>query len=391
MIDNIIKTERACTGCSACCNICPKSAIKMSLINGFYKPCIDNSKCVSCKRCISVCPQNNEIKQADFQTTAFACKNKNIAVRMKSASGGIFSVLAEKVLSMNGIVYGVSFNDNFMAHHIRIENMSELPKLRRSKYLQSYVGDIFNLVKDDLINGKRVLFSGTPCQCAGLYSYLNHEYDNLLIVEVLCHGTPSPVIWQSYLQYRLKKAKASHKITECMFHAKDTSPKASWSNSYMYIKFDKSEHNVNGNYDPYMMLFARSNVILNDSCYECRYRKLVDRGYVDISICDFWNIDCIAPQLNDDKGVSFLMIHSVKGNNIINACKERMELVYVEPEQGLNYNSSSIQPDKYKDSIKVRSSLINTPEKFGRIYYTYLPVIYIRKVFNKIKKMLKRG
>lgn len=122
MIESIIKTGRSCTGCSACFNICPKAAINMSLINGFYKPCIDNTKCVLCKKCIFVCPQNSDIKQTDFKTIAFACKNVDLAVRMKSASGGIFSVLAEKVLSVKGIVYGVAFDESFMAHHIRIEN-----------------------------------------------------------------------------------------------------------------------------------------------------------------------------------------------------------------------------------------------------------------------------
>lgn len=391
MIDSIIKNGRACTGCSACSNTCPESAIQMTLINGFYKPCIDETKCVSCEKCVSVCPQNSELKQTDYKTVAFACKNKDNAVRIKSASGGIFSVLAEKVLSEGGFVYGVAFDNSFMAHHIRIEKSSDLIKLRRSKYLQSYVGNVFTSVKNDLVNDKPVLFSGTPCQCAGLISFLDKEYENLIIVEVLCHGTPSPVIWKNYLNYRIKKSKGSQKIIECMFKTKDTSPKSSWSNSYMYIKLDKGEHNVNGNHDPYMMLFVRSNVILNDSCYECRYRNLIDRGYADISICDFWNIDRISPDFDDDKGISLMMIHSRKGNEFLESCKDKMELLNVNPKKALSHNASSSPPEKLKLSIKVREALIKRPEKFGRIYYTFLPVIYIGKVLNKIKKILNRS
>ena len=159
----------------------------------------------------------------------------------------------------------------------------------------------------------------------------------------------------------------------------------------MYIKLDKEEHNVNGMYDPYMMLFARSNIILNDSCYECRYRKLIDRGYADISICDFWNIERILPDFDDNKGISFMMIHSEKGNEFIKSCQDKMELINVNPKTGLSYNSSSLQPEKLNSSIKVRDALIKYPEKFGHIYFTFLPVIYIRKVLNKFQKLLNRS
>lgn len=391
MIESIIRNNRTCTGCSACSNTCPESAIQMTLINGFYKPCIDETKCVFCKKCISVCPQNSELKQTDYKTVAFACKNKDNAVRIKSASGGIFSVLAEKVLSEGGFVYGAAFDNDFMVHHIRITKSNDLSKLRRSKYVQSYIDDIFRQIKQDLTDGRMVLFSGTPCQCAGLNSYLNKDYNNLIIVEVLCHGVPSPVIWKNYLNYRIKKSKESRKIVECMFRTKDTSPKSSWSNSYMYIKLDKGEYNVNSNHDPYMMLFARSNVILNDSCYECRYRNLIDRGYADISICDFWNINCISPDFDDDKGISLMMIHSEKGNEFLESCKGQMELLNVNPKKALSYNSSFSQPEKLKLSIKVREALIKRPEKFRLIYYTFLPVIYIRKVLNKFKKIINRS
>lgn len=389
MTDRIIVTGRSCTGCSACYNICPKSAIKMDLADGFYKPSIDKKKCISCKKCVSVCPQNAEIKKSEYTTVAYACKNKDLSVRMKSASGGIFSILAEHTINNGGIVYGVAFDENFMAKHIRINNISELYKLRRSKYLQSYVGKVFEMVKNDLKKGIEVLFSGTPCQCAGLSAYLNQNYNNLTIVEVLCHGVPSPVIWRNYLNYRIKKSKGSSKVLECMFHTKDTSPKARWSNSYMFIRLDNGLYNINSNYDPYMMLFVRSNVILNNSCYECIYRDIIDRGYADISISDFWNIDKIDPEFDDDKGVSFFMIHSEKGYSIFNSCKDKMYCISVDPKKGLSFNSSSTQPERLKMNIKIRASLLKYPERFGKIYYAYLPIIYIRKIIKKINKIFK--
>lgn len=256
--------------------------------------------------------------------------------------------------------------------------------------MYSYIGDVFRKIKQELDEGKKVLFSGTPCQCAGLNAYLSGKRENLVIVEVLCHGVPSPVIWKNYLDYRVKKSKNSTKIENCMFHTKDTNPKASWSNSFMSIKLDREDYNVNSNSDPFMMLFARSDIILNDSCYECRYRDSVNRGYVDISLCDFWNIARIDVSLDDDKGISLMLIHSEKGELIVSECVEQLVMTEVEPQRALSINGSSHQPKRIKRNLKVRSSLISFPDKFGRIYCTYLPVIYGRKVMNKFKKILKR-
>lgn len=389
MIDKIIQTNMYCTGCSACYSICPMSAIKMQMTNGFYFPTIVSNKCIGCRKCINVCPQNNKITDSNFKTIAYACKNKDESIRIKSASGGIFSALAEKILSGNGIVYGVAYDDNFLAHHIRVDDISDLVKLRRSKYMQSFIGDVFAKVLNDLNNGKLVLFSGTPCQCSGLYSFLGKEYESLIIIEVLCHGAPSPRIWANYLKYRIKKAHAKD-VVECMFHTKDTHPKSSWSNSYMYIKFDASEYNINGLYDPYMMLFARSNVILNESCYQCRYRKLIDRNYVDISLCDFWNIDKVNKSFDDDKGVSLMMLHSPKAMKFYAKIEANLDYITVNVDKSLAFNPSSNQPKRRRSDRKVSNILIKRTEDFGIIYYLYLPIIYLRKIISKIMKIITR-
>lgn len=362
----------------------------MELIDGFYKPVISQTACVSCGMCVSVCPQNSDVRITNYQTKAYACKNNDNAVRVKSSSGGVFTVLSESVLSEGGVVYGVAFDKQFLTHHIRVDSMIDMVKLRRSKYLQSYVGDVFKNIKRDMTEGRKVLFSGTPCQCAGLNAYLEGNRENLIIVEVLCHGVPSPVIWKNYLDYRVKKSKNSSRVENCMFRTKDACRSASWNNSYMYIKLDSEDYIVNSDSDPFMMLFARSDIILNDSCYECRYRELVNRGFADISLCDFWNIDRIAPSFNDGGGISLMMIHSQSGENLAEECIKTMAVAEVEPQRALLLNSSSHQPKQINQNSKVRSSLIRFPAKFGRIYFTYLPVIYGRKVIDKIKKILKR-
>ncbi|MCM1334430.1 MAG: 4Fe-4S dicluster domain-containing protein [Bacteroides sp.] len=143
MIDKIIQEVRACTGCAACYNICPNEAITIELTEGFYRPSIDQGKCVSCKKCVKVCPQNRDVGSSLFETRAYAAKNTDAQSRIKSTSGGIFPLMAEYILNLGGVVYGVAFSENYLAKHIRIEKEGDLSKIRGSKYLQSYVGDTY--------------------------------------------------------------------------------------------------------------------------------------------------------------------------------------------------------------------------------------------------------
>ena len=202
MID---KSNVKCMGCSACVNICPRSAITFTFENSFfYNPLVDYDKCVSCKKCIEVCPSINFDTRNFSNPISYAVYGKDVE-RKSSTSGAAFPIMAKYILSKGGYVCGVSWDKNWNTHHIIIDNENDLYKLRFSKYVQSNPENVFSEIKKLLEQGETVLFSGTPCQNAGLLNYLNKSYENLYTVDLLCHGVPSPKIWQDYLDTNCNK------------------------------------------------------------------------------------------------------------------------------------------------------------------------------------------
>ena len=195
----ISNIEYDCTGCEACVQICKKDAIKMQQkSDGFMYPVIDNEKCVDCGQCVKTCPANTEINNLNTPIPYLAY-NLNIEDRLDSSSGGIFSVIAKYILQQEGIVYGAAYDESLTVHHISIGSISDLQKLRGSKYVQSVIGKSFIQCKQNLLEGKFVYFTGTPCQIAGLKSYLKHDYKNLITSDLICHGVPSGHLFKEYI------------------------------------------------------------------------------------------------------------------------------------------------------------------------------------------------
>lgn len=306
--------EVKCTGCVSCANICPQKAITIEKNSeGFYIAQIDKNKCNHCNLCKQICPQCKDVK-LDTPIKAFAVKCED-NVRMKSSSGGVFRILAEYILSLGGIVCGASFSDDFRkVEHVIISDKKDLYKLQGSKYLQSYInGEIYKKIKELLEIGKNVLFSGTPCQIAGLKAYLQKDYDNLISIDVLCHGTPSPKVWSKYLDAISLKGKT---IKDLNFRNK----KYGWGFSLtLTIKYnDNTEYEETSENDLYYRAFL-NNLILNKACSECKYATYSRVG--DISLGDFWNVYNYNNSLDDKKGISVVLVNSTKGMNIFNKCK----------------------------------------------------------------------
>lgn len=203
-----IQDKKDCCGCSACASVCPKHCITMSEDSeGFIYPCVDESVCVDCHLCERVCPIINYGNDRE-PLAVYAAKNPDESIRMQSSSGGVFTLLAERVIDEGGVVFGATFNDRWEVVHDYVETKEELAKFRGSKYVQSKIGDSYQKAKAFLKNNRKVLFSGTPCQIAGLKKYLRKDYDNLLAVDFICHGVPSPGVFRTYLQEEIDKESA---------------------------------------------------------------------------------------------------------------------------------------------------------------------------------------
>jgi len=308
----ILENMDLCYGCGACANKCPKDAISMkAATDGFLYPVVDDAKCVACNLCQKVCPQLNAEYSNAPKPAVYAVMASD-AIREKSASGGVFSVLAEYAFKKNGYVCGSVFTEDFRgAKHIMIDKHGNLDALRRSKYIQSDSGNIYTEVQKKLNDGAFVLFVGTPCQCAALKSYLQKPYENLLVVDLICHSTPSPFAWNKFLD----EIAPGQKIKDVNFRYKGV---IGWS-ATTHVEFE------NGN--EYTELFKKcnfeqassKNLISRKSCGTCQFARVPRQG--DITIGDFWGIHKFKKELDDRKGTSAVLVNTEKGASALEAIK----------------------------------------------------------------------
>lgn len=263
------------------------------------------------------------------------CLDENI--RLKSSSGGMITILAEHILAQNGAVYGVAMSEDcYSAEFIRITDSNGLEKIRGSKYLQAKLGNTFRQVKEDLESGRTVLFTGTGCQVNGLKAYLGKAYEKLYCVDVICHGAPSPELWREYVEFREKEYDS--KVTYVSFRCKDDKD---W-NGFNMKEIDASDKvvHISRHVDPYFSLFV-SNLSLRPSCYECLAKKLKQS---DLTVADFWGIDNVAPEMNDNKGISLVIVRSEKGKELFAGISERLTIKSVSYEDGVRDNKAEYQP-----------------------------------------------
>ena len=303
-----------CCGCTACQQICPVQCIVMtSDEEGFLYPKINEGQCIGCQKCEAVCPiQTPPLVKGKTQTYVGYAKNEKI--RRRSSSGGIFSLAAEYVLKRGGAVFGAAFDDALAVHHICVESEEDLDKLRGSKYVQSSLENTYAQTEEYLIDGRWVLFSGTACQIAGLKNYLGKEYDRLLTIDVLCHGVPSPKIWKLYLEDQERKYNS--KIISIQFRDK----KLGWKRYSIRIQFENGqEYAVPFTKDKFMNMFL-ANIDLRPACHDCRFKEFPRVS--DMTIGDCWGIENYMPEMDDDKGTSLFMVHSPKGERILEAIRE---------------------------------------------------------------------
>lgn len=328
-----IDNKEKCCGCTACYSICPVNAITMlEDEEGFLYPEVNKELCILCGKCKSVCPLI-EKKNNDEPIKYFAAKNKNYNDRMSSSSGGTFSIIAEYVKENNGVIYGATFDENFNVKHERAEGKDEWLKFKGSKYVQSNLKNTFREVKKDLLEGKLVLFTGTPCHIDGLKSYLkNIDTNKLIICDIVCHGVPSPKIWSDYLKYIEKKYNT--KIGDVKFRDKEN---VGWHDSAITI-YDKNNEIIlkekqNENY--YFLMFF-NHLILRPSCYECKYSNFYRPG--DFTLGDYWGIENHHADFDDNKGVSLVLINSNKGLKIWDGICDKLDYIEIKKEECVQPN-----------------------------------------------------
>ena len=344
MIENTVLMikENECTGCGACFNKCPVPAIQMvENSEGFLFPHINESTCIHCGQCLAVCPVHKvEYQNLNEPECYAACANDDI--RMDSSSGGIFTLAAQYILDQNGYVCGAAYTDNFeKVEHILISDESELSCLRGSKYVQSDMGQNYRKIQEILKDGKLVLFTGCPCQVAGLYKFLGHEYDNLFTIDLVCHGVPSPKVFRRFVQQRKKEYGP---IKYLSFRDKRA---YGWTVSTL-INFDNGETYKKYRTDSSYMKSFLELMSLRKSCGNCPFAHIPRMG--DLTIADFWNIDKYNKEYDDKKGTSMVLINNERGRHLFDLIRwkmilcEKVPLDFAKKNNAQLYASSKLHP-----------------------------------------------
>lgn len=309
-----ILPEERCCGCAACFNSCPVNAIEMrENEDGFLYPYVKEGVCINCGKCVRACPELTPEFSNRKEPACYAAYAED-AVRMKSSSGGIFTLLAESVLEKGGCVCGVVMDEDFTAVHKIIHTKEELAGMRGSKYVQSRVGTAYREVKKLLEEGKQVLFCGVPCQVAGLKGFLSREYENLLTADVVCHGVPSPGVFRKY-----RMETYGDQLADFQFRTKEFG-----HNCNHCIATLKNGKRVVGNQenDAYERAFHTS-LMLRSSCGECSFAPTPRQG--DLTLGDFWHIGKYNPDFPDEKGISLVLLNSERGENVWKEIRPRLK------------------------------------------------------------------
>ena len=343
--NNISALGKDCCGCNACQQLCPKNCIKFEYDNeGFHYPVVDESVCVSCGICVKHCPILSEVESAK-NPEVYAVKYKDRETAFKSTSGGVFVALAKKIIGKGGVVFGCAYDENLVARHICVDRTEDICKLQSSKYVQSDMQGVYTQVKKALQSDKFVLFSGTGCQTAGLKTFLGKDYKKLFTTDIICHGVPSPKLFEKYVEYLGKKMGGS--LNEYNFRSKE---KRGWDLYFKASNNRKSKSDY-GFFDPYYNAFLTCKTY-RESCYNCRFANSERVG--DITLGDYWGIQKFHPEFYDENGVSLVLLNTEKGRNLFAEISDEVEALKSSLEKAVVMNKNLSAPSQRpscRDSI----------------------------------------
>lgn len=366
-----------CCGCGACLNVCPKNAISFREdAEGFAYPSVDEGKCIDCSLCVKVCPVlSPDVERLPLKV--YAAKNRDLQERIQSSSGGMFLPLAREVLRQGGQVFGVEFSEDFRsARHACASDADGVKRFSGSKYIQSDTGRTYSRTKMFLENGVPVLYSGTPCQIAGLRKFLRKDYENLYTVDLVCHGVPSPGIWRRYMDETAPEGTASvnfrDKVTgwkRFSLVMKDCSGKVLFS--------QREDENV------FMDGFLK-NLYLRPSCYLCPARK--GRSGSDLTIADYWHLKKTLPDFDDNTGVGLVLVNTAKGARLFDSVDfERVETPYAPASAGNPAIENDFRPLKGREAFFRKAARAKRIVPFIRKYTRDPFALRLRKRLKKLR------
>lgn len=392
-----ITNKQDCCGCSACVQRCPKHCIHLTEdTEGFLYPIIDKKICINCGICENVCPLLHLSKPITVLKT-LAVKNVNEEERFSSSSGGVFISIAKAILQKGGVVFGAVYDEHWEVKHTHAETEKNVKAMMGSKYLQSRIENSYIETERFLKSGREVLFTGTPCQIAGLRYFLRKNYPNLLTVDFLCHGVPSPGIWRKYLYeifpnlhtYSSSSLNITPTITSISFREKTHGWK-SYSIEFRGNPISQTGRNIIllseiHRENPFMRGFL-SDIYLRPSCYNCRCKNGVSQS--DLTIADYWGIDKLMPDFDDDKGIGLVLINTSKGESYFNLLNMEVRLSTLKDAQQFNGG--------FKENIKMHPKRdfffkqLSEGKSVSKTVEQCLHVPIYQKLINKLKKIDKR-
>lgn len=388
MIDISGDNMLLCTGCAACKNICPTGAINMvENAEGFLYPKIDAAHCVGCGQCENVCQIFHRDKPADRKAVMFAAVNKDNDVLGQSSSGGVFAALADIIAQRDGIIVGCLFDESMTAVHKAVEARKGYSQFQGSKYVQSDIGGTYIEVEKYLQEGRRVLFTGTPCQVKGLQLFLGKDCANLLTADLICHGVPSPKLWHEHLSYLEKKN--GKEIVSYRFRGKY---RVGWSlYYYYYYKGEKKPKHGYAQLDPFYAAFLNGENY-RECCYRCNFAALPRVG--DFTIGDYWGVEKHHHGLQANRGVSLLLLNTAKAKDLLGDIEARMEITPTKEEWATEYNHNLVRPtERPEERDRFYINVFNDAARWENEFYHSPDVIKLRiksKIPVTIKRLIKK-